>query len=47
MRFKDDKPVVLVTARVHPGEAPSSYVLEGMVRFLLGEGCEEEKTKIL
>lgn len=38
VRFKDDKPVVLVTARVHPGEAPSSFVMEGLVYFLLSDG---------
>lgn len=29
------KPVVLITARVHPGESPSSYVAEGIIDYLL------------
>lgn len=29
--------VVFISARVHPGEAPSSYVVEGLLDFLMGE----------
>ncbi len=29
------KPIVLVTARVHPGESSSSYCFEGLLKFLL------------
>lgn len=28
------KPVVLVSARVHPGETPSSFAMKGLVDFL-------------
>ena len=27
--------VVLFTARVHPGESPSSYSMNGIIKFLL------------
>jgi len=32
-----DKPVVFLTARVHPGEVQSSHVLNGIVDFLLSK----------
>lgn len=32
-----DKPVVFVSARVHPGETPSSFVLKGFLNFILKE----------
>jgi cytosolic carboxypeptidase protein 5 len=35
--LKIDKPVILLTARVHPGESPASYCMEGALRFLLDE----------
>ncbi len=35
MRFR--KPVVLITARVHPGETPASYAMEGVINFLLNK----------
>ena len=31
------KPVVLLTARVHPGETPSSFVMHGAVTFLTSD----------
>ena len=27
--------VILLTSRVHPGEAPSSHAINGMIKFLL------------
>lgn len=39
-----DKPVILLSARVHPGESPSSWAIEGIVKFLVGE---TEEAKIL
>jgi len=34
-RFGSNKPVVLLTSRVHPGETPSSHSMNGMLNFLL------------
>lgn len=31
------KPIVFLSARVHPGEVPSSHVLNGLLNFLLKE----------
>lgn len=33
--FKN-KPVIFLTSRVHPGETPASYVLNGILNFLTG-----------
>ena len=33
--FKFDKPVVFLTARVHPGEVQASHVLNGILNFLM------------
>ena len=29
------KPAIIITARVHPGEASSSFAMEGMLKFLM------------
>lgn len=42
--FIFDKPTIFITCRVHPGETPSSYVLDGLVKFLL---VPSEQSKIL
>jgi len=31
----DERPVVVISSRVHPGETPSSYVMDGLLEFLL------------
>ena len=36
-RFSLNKQYVLITARVHPGETPASYALEGIINFLLNK----------
>jgi|JI6StandDraft_1071083.scaffolds.fasta_scaffold00811_23 hypothetical protein len=32
-----NKPVILVTSRVHPSESPSSYVAEGIINFMVNQ----------
>ena len=32
--FQIDKPTILMTARVHPGETPASHAVEGAIEFL-------------
>nr|XP_053629556.1 cytosolic carboxypeptidase 4-like [Cherax quadricarinatus] len=37
-----DKEVIFLTARVHPGESNSSWVMEGVLNFLLGSEPEAQ-----
>ena len=32
--FTKDKPIVFLTARVHPGESPASYAMTSIIKFL-------------
>jgi cytosolic carboxypeptidase protein 5 len=32
--FVFDKPTIFLSCRVHPGETPASYVLDGIMKFL-------------
>lgn len=38
--FKFKKPVIFLSARVHPGETPASFVLEGIWKMLANEKSE-------
>jgi hypothetical protein len=33
--FVFDKPTIFISSRVHPGETPASFVLDGIMKFLL------------
>ena len=35
--FKFDKPTIFISSRVHPGETPASFVLNGIWSFLTNE----------
>ena len=41
--FKFDKPTVFISSRVHPGETPASFVLDGIWKFLTDENSEQGK----
>ena len=34
------RPVIFVTARVHPGETPASFVVQGLVAWLLSTNTQ-------
>jgi cytosolic carboxypeptidase protein 5 len=35
VRFRANKPIIFISARVHPIETPSSYTMTGVIKFLL------------
>jgi murein tripeptide amidase MpaA len=39
-----DRKCVIISARVHPGESNSSFIMEGIIEFVLGN---EKEAKIL
>ena len=41
LRF--DKPTVFISARVHPGETPASFVLDGIWKFLTNESSHQAR----
>lgn len=41
-RFSKEKPCVFFTARVHPGEAPGSHMLNGILDLILEESEQGE-----
>ena len=40
-----DKPIVVLTGRVHPGETNSSWIMEGILNFLTGDSPEAEEIR--
>ena len=38
--YRFDKPTVFISSRVHPGETPASFVLDGIWKFLTNENSE-------
>lgn len=36
-KFSENKKVVLFSARVHPGETPSSHTMNGLIKFLVSK----------
>jgi murein tripeptide amidase MpaA len=38
--FKFDKPTIFLSSRVHPGETPASFVLNGIWKILSNENSE-------
>ena len=41
--FKFDKPTIFISSRVHPGETPASFVLDGIWKFLTNEKSEQAR----
>jgi murein tripeptide amidase MpaA len=41
--FRFDKPTIFLTSRVHPGETPASFVLNGILNFLTNKKNEQAK----
>ena len=35
-----NRKIVLISARIHPGESNSSWVMQGIIEYLLGETKE-------
>jgi murein tripeptide amidase MpaA len=43
MKFTKDKPVVFLTSRVHPGETPGTFVLNGFLDLLTDNKNEQAR----
>ena len=41
--FRFDKPTIFISSRVHPGETPASFVLDGIWKFLTNENNEQSR----
>jgi hypothetical protein len=37
LKFQKGKRVVFLSGRVHPGETPASFVMNGLIRFLVSD----------
>jgi hypothetical protein len=37
LKNPENKPIIFISARVHPGETPSSFLMNGLLRFLLNK----------
>lgn len=35
MKYRNNKPIIFISARVHPIETPSSFTMNGIIQFLL------------
>ena len=40
-----DKPIVMLTGRVHPGETNSSWIMEGILNFLTSDTPEADEIR--
>mmetsp|Transcript_22597 Transcript_22597/g.30990 ORF Transcript_22597/g.30990 Transcript_22597/m.30990 type:complete len:87 (+) Transcript_22597:855-1115(+) len=40
-----DRKCVIISSRVHPGESNASFILEGVVEFLLGDSPEARRLR--
>ena len=41
------KPVIFISARVHPGETPSSFIINGFIKFLISEDLRAQQLRQL
>lgn len=36
-KFEESKKIILISARVHPGEVPASHTMNGVIKFLVSK----------
>jgi len=44
-KSKKQKKIIFITARVHPGETPASFVCEGIINYLIGNSEDAAKLR--